>query len=60
MMPHDTPFPERWLAERKTARPDSVTLALIEHALTEIGLDEALLLDRLKALSAATSTRQAQ
>ncbi len=59
-MPNDTPFPERWLAERRTCCPNSVTLASIEDALTESGLDESRLLARLKALSAATNTRQAE
>ena len=57
-MPNETPFPERWLAERKASRPDSKPLAAIESALTEEGVDESRLLGRLKALVEITNTRE--
>ena len=59
-MPDNTPFPERWLAARKAARTHSDTLASIESALMDEGLDEARLLARLKALTTTNNTRQDQ
>jgi hypothetical protein len=59
-MPDNTPFPERWLAASKAARPHSDTLASIEDALTDEGVDEARLLARLKALTTTNNTWQDQ
>lgn len=59
-LPDNTPFPERWIAARKVVRPTSETLASIQAALTEDNLDEARLLARLKALTAATNAGQEQ
>ena len=59
-MPDNTPFPERWLAERKADQPHSETLSAIEAALTDQSLDEARLLARLSATIMSTNARQEQ